>query len=745
MVKRNKIIIFYIIIGSLAITLYNFIGIGYNNFIAMHDSDSFISIYDIQDRIFILRDQYYNGLLQFQFLAPFQSFPTAIVYLIGYTFKVATILITALIYFFIQTFILVFSYFGFYKIYLLYKSNQNEMISNQTIFNILLITLLYFFNPFNIININNGIFFSMSYLSYGSIPLFFYYLLKMIKNKLDNQDIIYFLFHIFFIVLITTYLVPVILASLILIILNTKSINWFKFIRQSIYLTVGTICLTLPVTVPFISQSINSDFISDNLVNSTNSLIKGGLLTPMRGLFHWPLYTSWSPRSIYTFSDYYNSILFILASLSMYFTITIFFIKGKIIKYQLSPYILILLIALFFAKGSNSPFGEIFSYLINNITLFGAVRSPDNKFPVLIPIVFSIILILGMINYKKYINYIRIYILTLIIIFSYPFFTKEAVLSKDEYPKSGSYIFSILEEYKELIRFLNEDKELYRVLSLPESGGYRAYDINKKLFIGRDVISTSTRESLVSYDSTQDEILKQFVLDNQDINSLKYTNIKYILIRKDIFDKKGDVDKMVQLVESTGSQKIIDNQYLTLYKVPEEIFKPKIIINNDINYSFNKINITQYEISIKNIQNKSDLSFLEGFNKNYKLYLNKYYDVERNDDTKFKYFTQNDINILFKKPLFEDSHKLVYDYANQWTIDPEYIKANFDKSMYKENPDGSIDLELTLYFKPQSYFYLGIIISGTTLILCLSYLGYTFYRQRKQGILSKIDSDSVGE
>lgn len=65
-------------------------------------------------------------------------------------------------------------------------------------------------------------------------------------------------------------------------------------------------------------------------------------------------------------------------------------------------------------------------------------------------------------------------------------------------------------------------------------------------------------------------------------------------------------------------------------------------------------------------------------------------------------------------------------------LSKEYIKANFDNSYYKENPDGSIDLELTLYFKPQSYFYLGIIISGTTLILCLSYLGYTFYRKRRQ-------------
>ena len=35
----------------------------------------------------------------------------------------------------------------------------------------------------------------------------------------------------------------------------------------------------------------------------------------------------------------------------------------------------------------------------------------------------------------------------------------------------------------------------------------------------------------------------------------------------------------------------------------------------------------------------------------------------------------------------------------------------------------------TLKIKPQSYFYLGIIISGTTLILCF---GYAFYRKRRE-------------
>jgi hypothetical protein len=113
---------------------------------------------------------------------------------------------------------------------------------------------------------------------------------------------------------------------------------------------------------------------------------------------------------------------------------------------------------------------------------------------------------------------------------------------------------------------------------------------------------------------------------------------------------------------------------------------------------------------------KSDVIFSENYNPNWNIY---------QQNLKWT-------NILFNKsiPLPESLHTKNKFNLNSFAIDPEYIKANFDKSMYKENPDGSIDVELTLYFKPQSYFYLGIIISGTTLILCLGYLGFYWFRRR---------------
>lgn len=97
-----------------------------------------------------------------------------------------------------------------------------------------------------------------------------------------------------------------------------------------------------------------------------------------------------------------------------------------------------------------------------------------------------------------------------------------------------------------------------------------------------------------------------------------------------------------------------------------------------------------------------------------------------------KFYVWWELSKLWQKPIFDDTHKMVYDYANSWTIDPEYIKANYPKEYYKENPDWSIDIRLTLYFKPQSYFYLGLIISWTTFLILVFYLIIDSIRVRRK-------------
>jgi hypothetical protein len=86
------------------------------------------------------------------------------------------------------------------------------------------------------------------------------------------------------------------------------------------------------------------------------------------------------------------------------------------------------------------------------------------------------------------------------------------------------------------------------------------------------------------------------------------------------------------------------------------------------------------------------------------------------------FYAGGELAKLWQNSLFDDTHTMVYDYANSWTLDPAYIRANYPKNYYKENPDGTIDVRMTMYFRPQSYFYLGLIISGLTLLGCVSYL-----------------------
>lgn len=73
----------------------------------------------------------------------------------------------------------------------------------------------------------------------------------------------------------------------------------------------------------------------------------------------------------------------------------------------------------------------------------------------------------------------------------------------------------------------------------------------------------------------------------------------------------------------------------------------------------------------------------------------------------------------FKKSVDEKYHLMANGYANSWWIDLDEIKKS---GKYVQNSDGSIDFELIIEFWPQRLFYLGLIISGITLIGCLGYL-----------------------
>jgi hypothetical protein len=406
-------------------------------------------------------------------------------------------------------------------------------------------------------------------------------------------------------------------------------------------------------------------------------------------------------------------------------------------------YIILILILLLFSFGPVDGIGTLFKYALDNIPGFIMFRSYQNVLLFLFGVVIFYLLILS--KYNRYILRILQFIsLSSMLIFI--FFANIKVIDRST---------DIPDEYFQVQKIINQDKNQNKILLLPLSEyDYYSWDkyqdkyflegfFQKGIMYYRPTLSDKYLESKFNEFTENDS----GIIDQKELQRM---NVKYILNRKDM------IDFYTPLKNKIPGEKIFTSEYIDLYKIDGTL-----PIIEAYNTSFYKINPTKYKVQLDNLDQVSQLDFLNKKNIGWQIYLNpinsntKDCNViqEYNNEGKNikecehtqKFFEGEELSYLWKQPVFEDSHKLVYDYANQWTIDPEYIKANFDNSMYKENPDGSIDLELTLYFKPQSYFYLGIIISGTTLILCLSYLGHTFYRQRKQGSRSKIDSDSVGE
>jgi len=143
--------------------------------------------------------------------------------------------------------------------------------------------------------------------------------------------------------------------------------------------------------------------------------------------------------------------------------------------------------------------------------------------------------------------------------------------------------------------------------------------------------------------------------------------------------------------------------------------------------TFVKINPTKYRVKVEGAKEPYTLVFSESFHRGWKIYLRNweteklgnygeivasYFDGEIKEGTHKNIFLDKNIFETWgKKPIAEDRHYLVNGYANSWYITPEDVEG-------KEN------YELIVEFWPQRLFYIGLFISGITLIGCLGCLGW---------------------
>ena len=147
--------------------------------------------------------------------------------------------------------------------------------------------------------------------------------------------------------------------------------------------------------------------------------------------------------------------------------------------------------------------------------------------------------------------------------------------------------------------------------------------------------------------------------------------------------------------------------------------------------TFKEVNPTKYEVKVENATTPFFMVFNENYDPQWKAYIESngadFGRVIANyPNTKVKEagneikFTVEDISYLFSRPIDEQYHFMVNGYANAWYIDPQQMS------------NGDQQFTVTLYYLPQSYFYLGLSTTGITIATCVGYLLYNLKPRNSQ-------------
>ena len=363
-------------------------------------------------------------------------------------------------------------------------------------------------------------------------------------------------------------------------------------------------------------------------------------------------------------------------------------------------------------------------------------------------ILLSLSLVIVIKNFKQYRLYIYLALLIVITLNTLPI---KEVVNKKLWTTNNVYTsISIPDEYMKFMAIVKKtvDPTSY-ILSLPFNiGGYTFIkDVNSnsvyagtspvKIFTGINDIAGNYSFPGAWYGAEIKEWWMAIMERDYDAirKKMKRFHLNYVFVTKNIpnevknsylFDR-GDKFKPQdkEFISAITDKKLFvsSNGNYEMYSAKEK----KLLIDSK-NIYFQKINPTKYLIHFSNLKNKQDLLFFESFHPGWKLYVSRKDPdcissknfVAKEDSIyecsyKNNLYEGEEISYLWKKTVFENTHSSFDESFNKWIIDPAIIKEKpFD---YTKNKDGSINMSLILYFNPQSYFYLGSILSLTVFLI----------------------------
>lgn len=616
-------------------------------------------------------------------------------------------------------------------------------------------SLFYILSPILLIN-QLAVFLSSVFLI-GFFPLFSYYFVKYLKTEKFSYVFICMLWSVLF--SLSLYAIPWVLGLLVsiflpmLILLVVSSKKEIKYFFKKSFIFISLIVLSQSFWLfPFIStftgtgnSNLGSRLLSEEVKSSFARTVldtaSGNIIYPLSNLFHRQIAFdyNWQLKEIFLY--FYDKLLIFNIIFPLVLFIGLYFYKNYLRSSEKKVFIFLFisfLMSLFLFTVNIGPLREFFVWF-GNIPGFVMFRNFYDKFAMgyvfLYALIITFCLLIIRRKFKDYYKFINLLILTIIII---NFFPAHQIINAPLWTTNNIYRnVGLSREYLSLIEFIKTNiQPTSNVLSFPFNiASYAIINENKsnnyyigtspvKILSGVNDLSGSFSFPLGASKEISNLILKR---DYKGLNRfLQKYNINYILYTKNIpeqikksylFEKESLIKQDKDLVEAITKERI----YISL-NGNYEIYSTRATSSlfNSKNLSFQKVNPTKYKLVVKNLKSKQDLVFLESYHSGWKLYLvaNSRYDM----GVEQKFFEKNELFAPFRRPVFEENHNEYGSYGNKWILDSSLIKSKFNKSFYRQNKDGSIDLEMIMYFRPQLYFYLGVVMTLITLTTSIIFL-----------------------
>ena len=478
-------------------------------------------------------------------------------------------------------------------------------------------------------------------------------------------------------------------------------------------------------------------YLITNINNTTSRLIFGSNLT---GILSAITLTPWHWQYDHISFKFIPAIIPIIFYIPAIIAISsCLFIKNRLPqneKYNIYYFTLLSLIGLLLSKSINPPFTSLYEFLYKKVPGFQFFRETTKLYLITMFGYFGLISYSIKYSYDKVIKYIIIGLLSLYILVVGIFTVNNSFSAMWSSKKIPVY-------YQSLNNLIKESGNIFCVPFCSKWINFNIVNQKINYLSFENYFSSEKNESFFDLANLKYIVLFKKYNSNEDEYNETFNKMNGKSLIKN-YIKKININSW-QLIEENNNYFFFTrkkNHGLVYRCNPTD--KSKC---DDLSYSI--ISPVEVRMHLYNTSELVLINFAQSYDFNWKIRVGEF--------DWFKVLTEKNYFIPNKYHYKNDAQ------LNSFLIDPAvvcsprnpepslgtFLQSLHDKYLFiskfapkafwlrgkqyecKKNPDGSYDINLTLYFSPQSYFYLGLTISGLTLFGCLSYLVVYFVRSRK--------------